>query len=56
MIRNLHSNVMDSAINRAAKSIGVVNQICSLFDQQNDVQPESDRHTQPGVKKTSTLY
>ena len=51
MIRNLHSNVMDSAINRAAKSIGVVNQICSLFDQQNDVQPESDHHTQPGSQK-----
>ena len=55
MIRNLHSNVMDSAINRAAKSIGVVNQICSLFDQQNDVQPESDHHTQPGSQKDFNL-
>ena len=32
MIRNLHSNVVDSAINWAARSIGVVNQICHMFE------------------------
>lgn len=55
MITNLRSNTFDSAIHRAAKSIGVVHQVCSLFDEQSGINPGSDHHTKPLSEKDFKL-
>jgi len=46
---------MDSAVNRAAKSIGIVNQICCLFEAQSNVKHETDHHTKPSYEKDFKL-
>ena len=58
-IRNLRSNACDvnesiypcRAVNRVARSIGVLHDICTTFEQQNDVKAESDKHNTPSFMK-----
>lgn len=45
IIHNLGANVVPSAIVRAAKSIGVVDTVCELFEQSVQSHPSSDHHT-----------
>jgi len=46
---------MDSAVSQAAKSIGVVNQICCLFENQSNVKHEKDYHTKQSSEKNFKL-
>ena len=58
-IRNLHSNACNvnesiypcRAVNRVARSIGVLHDICTTFEQQNNVKAESDKHNTPSFMK-----
>ena len=60
LITGLRSNASSSvnesiypnrAVNRVARSIGVLHDICSNFEEQNDVKPESDKHNPPSFMK-----
>ena len=41
----------NNAVNRAARSIGVLHDICCTFEEQNAVTPESDKHIPPSFTK-----
>ena len=55
MVSNLHSNVHKSAIDRAAKSIGIVHDLCQRFEEHSGIVPESDLHSKPSVSKDIDL-
>ena len=55
MISHLHSNIHNSAIDRAAKSLGKVYDLCKQFEEQSDLVPESDRHNKPSSSKDIRL-
>ena len=55
MVSNLHSNVHKSAIDRAAKSIGVVHDLCQQFEENSGLSPESDSHSKPSFSKDVDL-
>lgn len=50
-IRNLGSNIKGSTVVRAAKTIGVVNHICDLFEEKTTQTKESDKHSVPSFYK-----
>ena len=41
----------NNAVNRAARSIGVLHDICCNFEEQNLVKLESDKHAPPSFRK-----
>ena len=45
------SNVTTKAIDRAARSVGIVHHIRELLINETDVYQESGRHTRPSLKK-----
>ena len=47
MIRNIHSKKPDNAIDRIAKLIGIINQVCESFETENQVSKQSSRHSRP---------
>lgn len=49
-LRNLHSNIKPKSVVRAAKAIGVVHHICSLFSKDITTQV-SDKHAKPSTSK-----
>ena len=51
MISHLHSNIHDAAIDRAAKSLGIVYHLCKQFEEQSDIVTESDHHNKPSCSK-----
>jgi L1 cell adhesion molecule like protein len=55
VMNHLQSNVQPSAINRAAKSIGVVHNVCSKFESQTSVRKavneQHGRHNKPSIMK-----
>ena len=56
MIAGICSNGTNpETIDRAARSLGVVNKICNTFECQNDIPPESDRHKRPSFIKDFKL-
>lgn len=50
-IRHLSSNVQATSVVRAAKSIGVVHRICSIFENETRPNTGSDKHSDPGFGK-----
>jgi phage pi2 protein 07 len=51
-LRNLQSNIETNSIWRAAKSIGLVNSICEIFEKATKkVKGNSDNHNVPSMKK-----
>ena len=55
IMRNMGANVTDKSISVAAKSIGVVNNICKVFENEVDAQSSSDRHPSPSFKRDLDL-
>jgi len=51
MIRGLHSNVTPKALHRAAKSVGIVHQVCGNITSQTGIYQESGRHKRPEFNK-----
>ena len=52
MIAGLHSNgTKQQLIDRAARSIGVVDNVCNIFESENEVNPDSDKHNKPSFEK-----
>ena len=51
MIHNIHSKKPDNSINRVAKSIGVINQVCEIFEEENEVTKQSNKHSRPSFSK-----
>ena len=61
LITNLHSNASSSvnnnsvypnnAVNRAARSIGVLHDICTNFEKQNEVKAESGNYNPPSFMR-----
>ena len=47
MIRGLHSNITPKALDRAARSVGVVHQVCDTLLTETGIYRESGRHTRP---------
>lgn len=54
MINNLGSNVKPTAIQRSAKSLGIVHHVCSRFEMEAEVSTSKDYHTYPSFKKDFT--
>ena len=58
MITKLNSNASGNstsiypinAVNRAARSIGLLNEVCDLFEEQNKVSPVSGNHNKPSLE------
>ena len=44
IIRNMGSNIQPPSLVRAAKSVGVVHNVCSLFEEEMRGHKEPDRH------------
>ena len=55
MIRNIHSKNPENAIDRIAKSIGTINQVCEILEQENQALKISGRHTRPAFTKELNL-
>ena len=63
LITKLNSNASGSsnsiypvnAVNRAARFIGLLNELCDLFEDQNKVSPESGNHNKPSLEKDVKL-
>ena len=51
----MEANVTHKSISVAAKSIGVVNNICKVFENEVEAQSSSDRHPSPSFKKDLDL-
>ena len=51
MIRGLHSNIAPKALNRAARSVGVIHQVCDTLLIETGIYRESGWHTRPSFKK-----
>ena len=67
MIRGLHSNVTPKALSRAARSVGIVHQVCDNITSATGIYQESGHHARPAFDKecaemvkqlgrTSSLY
>jgi L1 cell adhesion molecule like protein len=54
IIRHLHSNIQPHSIVKAARSIGVVNDVCSLFESKTTGKADSGQHQKPGFSKDSS--
>ena len=55
VIRHMGSNIQPPSLVRAAKSIGVVHEICSLLEKEVRGKAESDRYLAPSFTKDFTL-
>lgn len=55
MIRNIHSKCPEKTIDRVAKSIGTINQVCEILEQENQALRISDGHTRPAFTKELDL-
>lgn len=55
MISRLHSNVHTSAMDRAAKSLGIVHDLCKQFEEKCELVAESDNHNKPSHSKDIRL-
>ena len=55
MIWNIHSKNPENAIDRIAKSIGTINQVCEILEQENQALKISGRHTKPAFTKKLDL-
>ena len=51
MIRGLHSNITPKALDRAARSVGLVHQVCDTLLTETGIYREFGRHTRPSFKK-----
>ena len=51
VLGNMGSNTKDSSIDRAAKSLGVVSQICKTFEAQNDIAVAKPYSSYPSFTK-----
>ena len=51
IMRNMGANVTEKSISIAAKSIGVVNNICKVFESEVEAQSSSDHHPPPSFKR-----
>ena len=51
MIHNVHSKNPENAIDRIAKSIGTVDHICRVIEEENKAQKISGNHTRPTFAK-----
>ena len=51
MIRGLHSNVTPKALSRAARSVGIVHQVCDNITSATGIYQESGHHTRPAFDK-----
>ena len=47
MIKNIHASNPDVAIDHAAKSVGIINQLCEIFKHQNKALVLSGKHSRP---------
>ena len=45
MIKNIHAKNPDAAIDRIAKSVGIINQVCETLEDENHSVKLSDRHS-----------
>ena len=55
IIRNMGSNIQPPSLVRAAKSVGVVHNVCSLFEEEMRGQKEPSRHAIPSAFKDMKL-
>ena len=55
MIQNIQSKNPENAINWIAKSIGTINQVCEILEQENQALKISGRHTRPAFTKELDL-
>ena len=55
MIQNIHSKHSENAIDRIAKSIGTVDHVCRVLEDENKAQKISGRHTRPAFAKELDL-
>ena len=55
MIRNIHSENPENAIDRVAKSIGMVHQVCEIVEHENQAVKTSGKHTKPSFAKELDL-
>ena len=55
IMRNMGANVTEKSISIAAKSIGVVNNICKAFESEVKAQSSSDHHPPPSFKRDLDL-
>ena len=51
VLSNLKSNVTPKAIDRASRSLGMVHQVCEVFEHENNAKKQSGRHTRPSFVK-----
>lgn len=51
MVRALHSNVTPKALSRAAKSVGIVHQVCENITLASGIYQESGHHTRPAFNQ-----
>ena len=51
MIQNIHSKNPENAINWIAKSIGTINQVCEILEQENQALTISGTYTRPAFTK-----
>ena len=54
-LRNMGSNVTDSSVTLAAKSINVVNHVCSVFESSDGHKPDSGLHSSPSFERDYKL-
>jgi len=52
MIRNIHAKNPDNAIDRVAKSIGTVHEVCEVVERENHAVRTSSVHNKPSLLKT----
>ena len=55
MIHNVHSKNPENAIDRIAKSIGTINHVCRVLEEENKAQKVSGNHTRPTFAKELDL-
>ena len=55
MIENIHSKKPDDAIDRVAKSVGIINQVCERLEYENKASKLSGKHVKPGFSKELEL-
>ena len=52
MVAGLHSNITQiKTIDHAARSIGIVDNVCNIFKSENEVNSDSDVHNKPSFDK-----
>ena len=55
MIRNIHAKNPDNAIDRVAKCIGTVHEVCEMFERENHAVDTSAVHNKPSFTKDLDL-